>query len=813
MTVHNRFTRNKLALLVSLGCVVASTSAWSAEEAAAAAAPVAAAGAVEETLVVGDTMGLMTKQGKSAFGFNKPIEETPRSLSSVSADMMEAYNISDIDDLVLVSPGAFTQSFFGVAGSLDVRGTPGEVYFRGMRRVNNPGNYPTPIGASDRVDIVRGPASPIFGPSKIGGYLNFEPKSARVESGQYLDKPEGQFSVTRGSWDKNIVTAEVGGPGSIGEKDFGYYVYAETENSGSYYENSGTDQNVLQAAFNVELSPSTRIEFGGMYHEFAGNQVAGWNRVTQDLIDHGTYITGTAQSVDLNGDGFNSPDEFDAWAGLAGNNFFVPGAAATDTAMHPAWALQNPGTAKLDGSQTLVAPDDVLETTVGTFYFDTIHEASESFSVTNKFFYEELQNINENAYGFSQFVDSYVVEDQVVFAFDTQHASWLEASYQVSPSVRYTNFKQGDDFDYEYFDRRDLTKPSTARDRKLLATRTDSDYSNYLVGDFTDYGFAVLADYTLFENLGLLLGGRYDLIEMESSVVGSKLHIPTADFTASDTDEGGSWTASLSYKLPGGFIPYVTRSTQSTIIMGQGSEISPGLIENADGTAAGNAIADSDLEEVGVKGNFFDDRLYFSTAFFEQTRTNYSAQDQVSNSTTESKGYEVEARLLITEDFTITTALTHLEITNLTALEGGTQFGFLGAEDMPNVSDPSLYYGYVMKGLTLVGDKDDATKSGIPENMVSLTGAYNFGDGYSITASAVHADSTYSGFSKAVKLPSYTLFNAGISYSTDTWAISLQGKNLTNERYFRANFPDLFGSAIVLPELPRSFVGKFSFKF
>lgn len=813
MTVHNRFTRNKLALLISMGCVVASTSAWSAEEVAAAAAPVAVAGAVEETLVVGDTMGLMTKQGKSAFGFNKPIEETPRSLSSVSSDMMEAYNISDIDDLVLVSPGAFTQSFFGVAGSLDVRGTPGEVYFRGMRRVNNPGNYPTPIGASNRVDIVRGPASPIYGPSKIGGYLNFEPKSARVESGQYLDKPEGQFSVTRGSWDKNIVTAEVGGPGSAGGKDFGYYVYAETENSGSYYENSATDQNVLQAAFNVELSPSTRIEFGGMYHEYDGNQIAGWNRVTQDLIDHGTYITGTAQSVDLNGDGFNSPDEFDVWAGLQGNNFFVPGSSATDADMNPAWALENVGTAKLKGSQTMVAPDDVLQTTVGTFYFDTIHEASDSFSVTNKFFYEELENINENAYGFSQFVDSYVVEDQVVFAFDTQHASWLEASYQASPSIRYTSFKQGDDFDYEYFDRRDLTGPSTALDRKLLATRTDSDYSNYLVGEYTDYGFAVLADYTLWENLGLLLGGRYDVIDMESTSVGEKLHNQAPSFTASDTDEGGSWTASLSYKLPGGFIPYLTRSTQSTIIMGQGSEIAPGLIENADGTAAGNAIADSDLKEAGIKGNFFDERLYASVAYFEQTRTNYSAQDQVSNSTTQSEGYEAEARLLITDDFTITAALTHLEITNLTALDGGTQFGFLGAGDLTGVSDPSLYYGYVMKGLTLVGNEEDAKKSGIPENMMSITGAYNFGDGYSITASAVHADSTYSGFSKAIKLPSYTLFNAGISYSTDTWAISLQGKNLTDERYFRANFPDLFGSAIVLPELPRSFVGKFTFKF
>jgi len=814
MTIHKRFIRNKLALLVSMGCVVASTPAWSAEEIAAqAVAPVAAAGAVEETLVIGDTMGLMTKQGKSAFGFNKPIEETPRSLSTVSADMMESYNISDIDDLVLVSPGAFTQSFFGVAGSLDVRGTPGEVYYRGMRRVNNPGNYPTPIGASDRIDIVRGPASPIFGPSKIGGYLNFEPKSARVESGQYFDKAEGQFSLTRGSWDKNIVTAEVGGPAKVGEKDLGFYVYAETENSGSYYENSGTDQNILQAAFNMELSPSTRIEFGGMYHEFDGNQVAGWNRLTQDLIDHGTYITGSPTSVDLNGDGANSPDEFDAWLGTKANNFFVPGAAATDASMSPAWALQNVGVAKLDGSQTMVAADDKLITTVGTFYFDTIHEASDSFSITNKVFYEELENINENAYGFSQFVDSYVVEDQLIFEFDAEHTDWLDASYQLSPSIRYTNAKQADDFDYEYFDRRDLTKPSSALDKKLLATRTDSDYANYVLSEYTDYGVAVLADYTIAENIGLLLGGRYDVIDMESTSVGGKLHVQRPDFTATDTDEGGSWTASLSYKTPIGFIPYVTRSTQSTIIMGQGSEISPGLIENADGSKAGNAIADSDLKEAGVKGNFFDERLYVSAAYFDQTRTNFSAQDQVSNNTTQSEGYELEGRLLITEDFTITTALTHLEITNLTALDGGSQFGFAGAGDLVNVTDPSLFYGYVMQGLTPVSSEEAAKKSGIPENMMSITGAYNFGDGYSITASAVHADSTYSGFSKAIKLPSYTLFNAGISYSTDTWGVSLQGKNLTNERYFRANFPDLFGSTIVLPELPRSFVGKVTFKF
>ena len=804
MTTHNRFKRKELALLISLSCALA-VPATLAQEDVVELETYTAEGQVE------DTMGVMpTEPVKSVFGFGKTILETPRGVTSVSADMMESYNITDIDDLVLISPGAFTQSFFGVAGSLDVRGTPGEVYFRGVRRVNNPGNYPTPIGATDRIDIVRGPASPIYGPSKIGGYLNFEPKSARAETGQYLEKPAGEISITRGSWDKNVLSAEVGGPGAIGEKSLGYYIYAETENSGSYYDNSGTDQNILQASFNMDFSDSTRIEFGGMYHEYDGNQVAGWNRLTQDLIDNGTYITGTAQPVDLDGDGYNSPDEYDAWKDTFAegwNNFFVPAGAATDANMDPAWALENAGTTKLKGNQTLVSPEDQLVTTVTTLYFDVIHSVSDSFTITNKAFYEKLENINENAYGFSQFVDSYAFEDQLIFAFEAEHADWLKASYQISPSIRYTDFQQGDDFDYEYFDRRDLSGPSTALDRKLLATVTDSDYSNYLVGDYTDYGLAFLADYTIAENVGVLLGARYDYLDMTSTSVGEKIRGTPDSVTASETDDGVSWTASLSYTLPFGLTPYVTVSEQATIVMGQGSEISPGLITD------GNAIADSELEEVGIKGSFLDDRLYFSAAWFNQTRTNFSAQDQVSNNTTESEGYEFETRFLVTSNFTLTAAMTHLEITNLTALDGGTQFGFQGAGDLTGVTDPSLFYGYVMQGLTLVGNETDALKSGIPENMYSLTGAYDFGNGYRFTASTVHADSTYSGFSKAVKLPSYTLFNAGISYNTDTWSLSLQGKNLTDEKYFRANFPDLFGSTIVLPELPRHFVASASFKF
>lgn len=810
MITNHCFKYQKLALVISLLCGLPSVSVL-AQEGEAEEEEAVDLGTYTTEGAVEDTMGLMpTEPVESVFGFGKTLLETPRGATSVSAEMMESFNITDIDDLVLVSPGSFTQSFFGVAGSLDVRGTPGEVYFRGVRRVNNPGNYPTPIGATDRIDIVRGPASPIYGPSKIGGYLNFQPKSARAETGQYLSEPTGRLSITRGKWDKNILTAEVGGPATIGGKSLGYYVYAETENSGSYYDNTSTDQNILQASFNIDLNDKTRFEFGGMFHEFDGNQVAGWNRLTQDLIDNGTYITGTAQSVDTNDDGFNSPDEFQAWTETFTNpnNFFVPASAATDADLDPAWDLENTGTTKLKGNQVLVAPEDQLVTTVETAYFDVIHNVNGNMKLTNKTFYEKLDNINENAYGFAQQINTWVIENQTILSFDANHADWLKGSYQISPSIRYTDFQQGDQFSYEFFDRRDLSKKIVS-DKNLLATVTGEDFDNFLDGSHTNYGLALLTDYAIGDSLDILLGARYDVVDFDTDVIVEKVRTPPPEDlqSVSDTDEGFSWTASVSYELPFGLTPYVTLSEQATIIQGQGSEVAPGLI------ADGNALADSELEEVGFKGSFFNDRLYTAGAYFKQTRTNFSAQDLVSNNTTESEGYELEARFLVTSNFTLTAAYTNVEIINLTALENGVQFGFQGAEDLTGVTDPSQFFGFVAQGLTLVDTESDAKKAGIPENLYSFTGAYEFLDNYRVTASVTHADSTFSGFSKSVKLPSYTLVNAGFNYSGDQWSLGFQVKNLTDETYFRANFPDLFGGTIVLPELPRHYSMELSYSF
>lgn len=763
---------------------------------------------------------LNTEEVDSVFGFDKSIKDTPRSITSISKETLDKLNIGDINDLVVLSPGSFTQSFFGVAGSLDLRGTPGENYFRGVRRIDNPGNYATPIAASDRIDIVRGPASPIYGPSKVGGYLNFVPKSARAADKSDGGRTSGEVGVTRGSYDKNIIRGEVGGPASVGGKPFGYYLYVEGEDSGSYYENTNTDQTIFQASLDANLTEKSRIEFGGQYQDYRGNQVAGWNRLSQDLIDNGTYITGSPTSLDANGDGLLSASE--SAAGNLGLFYFGGVSVQTadqvnaDLASRPNMALLNPGTTKLKRSQVLTQPDDRLASKVLSLYFDFIHEFTDQLKVTNKLFYESLDNVNENAYGFSQFADTYAIEDQLNLAYKWLGNDYIAANFQAGTSVRYQDFEHGDNFDFEYFDRRDISRPGTPVDRRTLSTRDGAEiepWSSHTIGHYLDFGVAALADVAIVKSVHLLAGGRWDWVDVESTACNLNT-TACGGTTFTGGENKPSWTLSLSYDIPViGVTPYLTRASQSTLIAGQGGQVDPANVQS------GSALAKSSLTEIGAKGSFLRNRLYLSVDHFKQQRTDLNSQDTVTNNTTESKGWEFEFRGVVTNNLAITGAYTHLNVYNLSALQNGFQFGFAGASDLPAGVDPSLIFGGVVNGLTFVGTGNNtaAKKAGIPEDLVSVNFIYNFSEGVlkglTSTLGVTHVSSTFSGFSQAVELPSYTLLNLGLNYETKHWKLGLQGKNLTNEKYFRANFPDLFGSSVVLPSLPINWLATVAYRF
>ena len=145
---------------------------------------------------VSDDLSLLPSEpSEGSFGLSMPLLETPRSVTEVSADLIKAYGLRSVDDVVRVTPGAFTSSFFGIKGSMDIRGEPADNYFRGFRRINNPGAFNTIVRGAQSLEVLRGPVSPLYGSGSVGGQLNYSPKTAKSGTAKYITESTGRVDV------------------------------------------------------------------------------------------------------------------------------------------------------------------------------------------------------------------------------------------------------------------------------------------------------------------------------------------------------------------------------------------------------------------------------------------------------------------------------------------------------------------------------------------------------------------------------------------------------------------------------------------
>ena len=259
-----------------------------------------------------DTNLIMPAQPlEGVLGFSKPLVDTPRSVTVLSSDLIDSLSIRNSEDIARLVPSTYSNFRFGLQGNVNVRNVTSDFYFRGMRRIDPQGNWRTVFAANDSLEIVRGLPSPIFGLGRIGGYMNFNPKTARLgKTGKYLEAPTGNLLFTVGSWDKRIMTAEIGGPVSIGGKKGGYHVFGYYENSGSYYNNTPQvrqerdNQEIIQATLTLDLSDKWRMETGGVTQFSRGGLPGGVNRTTQDFIETGKYWNGGfSYKLDTDGNG------------------------------------------------------------------------------------------------------------------------------------------------------------------------------------------------------------------------------------------------------------------------------------------------------------------------------------------------------------------------------------------------------------------------------------------------------------------------------------------------------------------------------
>src|ERR1700677_3774861 len=144
------------------GLVLLAATGWVAAMGMASAQP------SESITVTDDVVHLLqTGDNDAALGLDKPLIETPRAVTLVSDTTIDRYGITGVNDLTAITPSAYTASYYGVEGAVNLRGTLAESYFEGFKRVEDRGTYSTPLGDAAEIELVRGPPSVIFGAGKV----------------------------------------------------------------------------------------------------------------------------------------------------------------------------------------------------------------------------------------------------------------------------------------------------------------------------------------------------------------------------------------------------------------------------------------------------------------------------------------------------------------------------------------------------------------------------------------------------------------------------------------------------------------------
>ena len=738
---------------------------------------------------------------QSIFGFDQKLEEIPRSISTADQETLTRYGVKTVNDIVTVSSGAFTGSYFGIAGSVFLRGDVGDNLFRGFRRVENRGNYPTPVDASDHIEIVKGPPSPIYGGGRIGGFMNFYPKSTRSETAKWLEHANGKVSLTYGSYDEKRGSAEVGVPFKLGTHRNGLYAFFEAEDTHSFYKGVANRYKLGQIAFDTELSSKVRLAYGFQGFRDEGTQNIGWNRVTQDLVDNQMYLAGQPM-VNVSKNGYNVgvgdvyPFTFTIFA-YQKNMANTPDFAAVANL----WAL-NPATVKLVKlplDQIMIDAGDFSRSTTFTPYFDVNYDISSNVHFKNQTFSDYLEHQKFSSYGFGAGYHPWTIENKSTIGFDYKPTKSITAHILAGFAYRYVRVTAGEERNaYQVVDRRDLSIGTTANDRFAGPFNSNGliDFQYYQNGHYGDAGLFWLSDINLGSKLTTTVGVRFDRYTPDFM---GRDDSDTTLTHAKAANNAVTYNASVGYRLPFNLRPYFTAATSRFLDLGQGNELDYSQILN------NTYIASSDLYEGGIKTSAVENRVFASLSIFRQKRSSFNNLTH-SSDYFRTTGVEAEARAYLFKRLSLTGAFTwqNPEQLNVPFLLGI-------PPDLLGLTPQQAYGGRFIGDAGIFGLKAPFPVGGQPHFVISPFATVNVTKNAGFTLGTTWVSAVKTGYVSNVKLPSYFLTRGSVFYQFRKSLLNLSINNMFDQVYFQSQY--LFWDVFIKPGALRTATLTYSYTF
>jgi catecholate siderophore receptor len=802
--MNNHLLRSSLAVLLAAG-TFARLSAQVAAPAPASSEEVLELERFKVTGVPVEEQILPTSRPfSSVFGLDRNIVDTPRNVTIISREQLDAISIQDVRDFSKLTASSFTTTNFGAPANPTIRGQYADLLINGIRRVatSNGNGLPLNFNSVESVNIVKGPATVVHGATfYVGGYADLVTKRPS------FDTAKGSVTATFGMYDQRRWTLDYGAPIS---KTSAYRISYSGEESGSYYDDGKKDTQALYAAYtyrpgdNYELFINSEFFYGNYTENF------GINRVTQALIDNGTYVTGVNN---------NPAPPYVNGAGLPINfgNLGVPAGAPAPVsdAQNSRWVVSGfpatnrvvpTGTVQADRRSRLLRPgDDSNGRMLNLQVLQTFEPDADTKIVSNTYLlYIKRDTIS--SYHYSEIVDpAWSIESRLEY-----QKKFGKHQINAGLSGRYQATKAYNHFFFEPASVWDLTK-----DHNFINAYNSVNWPDQFPvpgwpgrfatpgtfdGDTNDSSILQLAPFfqsvwNLGDKVILDVGARSDYTSIESTDPLGPLI--SAFSSVASLDESlwlPNYNGSLSYKFTPKLTGYVTYNYSKNY---------GGAVANGGGikptSTPGELSQPSTLLEVGAKQSLLDNKLFIGISAFQQDRV----VPQLDGSTRQFdySGFELELNYQPNKSFYATFAYSYLE-----ALSDRPQFdvgNVVFYDGSGSLADPSNYAIHPDNLRFFMVDRGfgEYRIQGLPRNLFNFLVSYKFENGFGLSVNGLYHTDINNNVAGSLVIPSQYSLDVTASYTVNQWTTKLAVLNATNEDNW-APPNSVYGNESILAELP-----------
>jgi len=736
--------------------------------------------------------GLATKSDMS-------LMETPAPVVIIDRELIESQGVDSLQDLVRNVSG-LTQAGnnYGIGDNLVIRGLDANYTYDGMYGGAGLGNTFNPTRSLtnvESVEVLKGPATGLYGIGSAGGVINLIEKKPEFEEKHKVSAELGQWDSYSLSFDStNAIT-----------DDLAYRVMAKTASSDGFRDLK-EDRDEIYTSLKYLLNDRQNIMLSAAYikDEIAvdsiGHPIRIYNAETANDLSAGE-VTGADLVNDPTGSGLQLSDaQRDQLANsLSASDGLTPYSFGTNGIISPMADANEGEELRFKLTHNYYITDDLFLNQQLQYRNYTSSFARQTGAYN--YVYSTRDGIINND------PRAPLVEDGVLYPYAARRQEYRqveadEKSWQYFLDLRY-DFMLGD-VDNEllvnanYEDRDIRFKQFSIWDQDYVLTNDAGDVTyqgslpyiydirepNWPSGNFDDFDPLKTSDYNkkvqawglgiqhvgyLTEELTTRIGVAYNRIEQTYEHFGVDERYSSS--RAEPTPEASTSDSGLTYNLGATYQP---SEDLSVFVNHSKGRTAYSVLGSVAGNEADREDSESISNDLGFRFKAFDDQLLASVVIFESSRTNleyanplYDALTSGSNvpesyydGKEETTGIELDLNAYLNDKWKV----------NVNGI-------YQDARDKSNPNSSS--YDTRQKGVPYVTASTWVTyyadMFNLPE-AVNISGGITFVDNRSTNSSSFSIPDGY--------VPSYTTYDTAVSYTTDKWHMQLNLNNLFNKKYY-----------------------------